>query len=254
MFLLMSILVEGLHEVDAVAVASRGSHPTRAKAPNTTPMDVTTRSDQPRPGDISEHSGAVVAVVGNIRGTRSWGHDGSMTESDDPPGFMEQRHQLAGFEMRNPDAPIGSRLISAADARRHREAFDAEVSRRRRPCRRTWRRRFALANEAVRAVLGDVHRTTSLRPDVVVDVWYETAIRIVINDGWTTPSMFASERPEAFAEVADYFQDQLGSKLGCWPVCDQHDLGLHGEVHDGVAVWWCRFGDHAVAPIGQLGS
>jgi hypothetical protein len=40
-FLLMSILVEGLHEVDAVAVASRGSHPTRAKALNTTPMDVT---------------------------------------------------------------------------------------------------------------------------------------------------------------------------------------------------------------------
>jgi hypothetical protein len=40
-FLLMSILVEGLHEVDAVAVASRGSHPTRAKAPNTTPTDVT---------------------------------------------------------------------------------------------------------------------------------------------------------------------------------------------------------------------
>jgi hypothetical protein len=41
--------VEGLHEVDAVAVASRGSHPTRAKALNTTPMDVTASIRSARP-------------------------------------------------------------------------------------------------------------------------------------------------------------------------------------------------------------
>jgi hypothetical protein len=98
-----------------------------------------------------------------------------------------------------------------------------------------------------------IHRRTPLRPAVVVDVWKENAIRISINGGSTTPSMFESERPKAFAEVADYFQEQLDqSGAGAWPVCDRHDLGLHAEVRDGVAVWWCRKFQHVVAPIGSL--
>jgi hypothetical protein len=40
-FLLMSILVEGLHEVDAVAVASEGPSATQTTTPHTTPVDVT---------------------------------------------------------------------------------------------------------------------------------------------------------------------------------------------------------------------
>ena len=38
------------------------------------------------------------------------------------------------------------------------------------------------------------------------------------------------------------------------PVCERHDLGLHGEVHNGVGVWWCRRFQHSVAPIGRLGE
>jgi len=67
--------------------------------------------------------------------------------------------------------------------------------------------------------------------------------------------MWEVEQPEAFAEVADYFQEQLDQHrlLGSiWPVCSEHDVGLHAEVHDGQAVWWCRLGDHAVATVGAL--
>jgi hypothetical protein len=111
----------------------------------------------------------------------------------------------------------------------------------------------ALANEAVTAVLADLDRTSTFRATALVDVAWENTIRITINNGYTTPSMFAVERPEALAEVADYFQEQLDQELRCWPVCDRHDFGLHAEVHEGTAVWWCRPMRHTVATIGSLG-
>lgn len=113
----------------------------------------------------------------------------------------------------------------------------------------------ALAEEAVAMVLADIHRTTELRPQIEVDVWMESSIRISIDGAFTVPSMWEVEQPEAFAEVADYFQEHLDQHpiLGSiWPVCSEHDVGLHGEVHDGLAVWWCRPGDHAVATVGAL--
>jgi hypothetical protein len=115
----------------------------------------------------------------------------------------------------------------------------------------------ALAEEAVAMVLADLHRTTELRPQVEVDVWMDASVRISIDGGFTAPSMWEVDQPEAFAEVADYFQEHLDQHpiLGSiWPVCGQHDVGLHAEVHDGLAVWWCRLGDHAVARIGALAS
>jgi hypothetical protein len=116
------------------------------------------------------------------------------------------------------------------------------------------RHQVALANDAVTAVLADLHRTTAFRPVVEVDVWMEGSIRISIDGGFTTPSMWEVEQPQAFAEVADYVQEQMGQKLGRWPVCGLHDVGLHPEVHGGRAVWWCRTERHAVAPIGELGA
>lgn len=111
---------------------------------------------------------------------------------------------------------------------------------------------IVLANDAVTAVLADLERTTTYRPAMAVDR-FEGAVRITVNGGYTTPSLWAVERAEAFAEVADYFQDQVGQDIGCWPVCERHSLGLHGEVHNGLAVWWCRRFQHSVAPIGDLG-
>ena len=110
----------------------------------------------------------------------------------------------------------------------------------------------ALANEAVNAVLSDLARTSTFHATVVVDL-LDGVLRITVNQGYTTPSMWAVERPEAFAEVADYFQEQLDQELRCWPVCERHGFGLHAEVHNGTAVWWCRPMQHSVAPIGSLG-
>jgi hypothetical protein len=113
---------------------------------------------------------------------------------------------------------------------------------------------IALANDAVTAVLADLHRTTAFRPVVEVDIWMESSIRISIDSGFTAPSMWAAEQPQALAEVAEYPQEQMDQELRCWPVCEQHNVGLHPEVHGGTAVWWCRLGKHAVATIGELGA
>ena len=111
-----------------------------------------------------------------------------------------------------------------------------------------------LANEAVAAVLNDLDRTSSFRPQVVVDDYEGNGVRIWIDHGYIAPSMWAVDRPEAIAEVAEYFQDQLDQTVGCWPQCAEHDARLDAQVHDEAAVWWCRVGGHAVALIGELGS
>jgi hypothetical protein len=108
-----------------------------------------------------------------------------------------------------------------------------------------------LATEAATAVADDLQRSTPLRLVVAVEDNDGSGVRISINGGRTAPSMWELERPEAFVEVAEYFRDQLWDE-GCWPVCEQHEIGLRGEVHDGVAVWWCRAGEHALALIGEL--
>jgi hypothetical protein len=110
-----------------------------------------------------------------------------------------------------------------------------------------------LANDASVTVLDDVHRTTALRPVIVVEDNDGFGVRISVNGGYTAPSMWELDRPQAFAEVADYIQGELASELGCWPVCERHNLGLHAEVRDGIAVWWCRRMQHSVAPVGSLG-
>lgn len=169
----------------------------------------------------------------------------------DPPGFQEWFQSVTS----DPDAPTDDPGEVSPEHRRWlRRFFEAEGAASQEVTHRAFMSQFvALANEAVAAVLGDLHRTAPLRPRVVVDVWMEYGIRISIDDGYTAPSMWEIEQPEAFAEVADYFQDQLGQTLGCWPVCQEHDLGLHAEVHDGTAVWWCRRMQHSVARIGSLG-
>ena len=55
-------------------------------------------------------------------------------------------------------------------------------------------------------------------------------------------------------DLPDYYRDPLDPTIGCWPKCLDHDAGLDAVVHDERAVWWCRFGSHAVAAIGELGS
>lgn len=108
---------------------------------------------------------------------------------------------------------------------------------------------LALANNAAAAVLADLQSATLLRPTVIVDL-YDGGVRIAIDGSYAYPSMWEVAEPAAFAEVADYFQEQLDQE--CWPVCADHNTGLHAEVRGGDAIWWCRVGDHVVAHVGRL--
>lgn len=109
-----------------------------------------------------------------------------------------------------------------------------------------------LAQENVEVVLGDVERTTGLRPEVTIDS-YMSVVRIAYSRNYSTPSVHATSNPEALAETADYLQDHVAEDLWSpWPVCPVHDVGAYSEVHDGAAVWWCRSASHLVAPVGQL--
>lgn len=116
-------------------------------------------------------------------------------------------------------------------------------------------RALALARRCTEAVLRDLETTTGIAPTSAVDrdEWHG-GVRIVIDGGYTAPSMTCTEPADALVEVADYIQSQLTYDLGfAWPVCGLHDLGLHARLHGGVPSWWCP-GDHIVAPIGGLSS
>lgn len=112
-----------------------------------------------------------------------------------------------------------------------------------------------LAEVNVEVVLADIQRTTDLRPRVTVDA-FRSVVRITYANGWTTPSVRATSNPEALIETADYLKDLIVEDEGWtpWPLCPVHEIGgVEAEAHDGVVVWWCTFGNHLVAPMGQLG-
>ena len=66
-------------------------------------------------------------------------------------------------------------------------------------------------------------------------------------------SMMTVDPADILRQVADKVQDAVMGQSSVWPECIPHDAGLHAELRDGRAVWWCRRGDHLVAEIGQLG-
>jgi hypothetical protein len=67
--------------------------------------------------------------------------------------------------------------------------------------------------------------------------------------------MMSIRDPEATREIADYLQGEImedSAVWAAWPTCPEHHNGLHAQVHDDAAVWYCRTGNHAVAAIGHL--
>ncbi|MER0450075.1 hypothetical protein ABR738_36975 [Streptomyces sp. Edi4] len=47
------------------------------------------------------------------------------------------------------------------------------------------------------------------------------------------------------AEVADAIQTYLADRYGrLWPLCPEHDNGLHAVAQEGEALWWCRAKNH----------
>jgi hypothetical protein len=153
----------------------------------------------------------------------------------------------------NPNLPADDPgQIGAAGVQWLRDVYDTEgpVSRDA-VDRAAWAHQIRVANEAVTLVLADLHRTTSRRPVVRVEV-LDGSLTIVIDDDYNAPSMFEWEPPAAIAEVAGYVQEQMADEIGNWPVCGAHDAGTFARVRDDTAVWWCRPDDHVLAPVGSL--
>jgi hypothetical protein len=112
-----------------------------------------------------------------------------------------------------------------------------------------------LAQDAVALVLRDMRTTTKATPNVELRLDDEYGLVVSYNGGFTTPAMMAMQNPEATREIADYLQGEImedGAVWTAWPTCRAHHNGLHAQIHDDVAVWYCRTGSHPVAAIGQL--
>ncbi|MGW6389597.1 hypothetical protein ACWFR1_03625 [Streptomyces sp. NPDC055103] len=65
----------------------------------------------------------------------------------------------------------------------------------------------------------------------------------------------------ALAAVAEAAQDTLIELLWqAWPVCGEHEIGMHPRDEDGHVTWWCSGGrtprepDHVRAAVGALDS
>jgi hypothetical protein len=111
------------------------------------------------------------------------------------------------------------------------------------------------AERAVALTLNDVHRTTPWRPAIHLSDLYGNGLAITV-EGHTRGATTADPTDDQaiVCEIADHIQEDLCERYALWPVCARHDAGLHAEVHDGAAVWWCRLGNHAVAAVGALGA
>lgn len=174
------------------------------------------------------------------------------TQPDDPPGFGEWLRLISNYDPHDPGE------INAGIRRWFREYFNAEgATSAELAAGALAAHQVAVVADALATVLSDLHRTTAERPAVVVEEDARMGVRIAIDGGYGGNPVWGVEQPAVLAEVAEYIQDQLqgvaiDGNLRIWPDCSQHNVGLHAEVYDGRAVWWCRLGNHELAPIGQL--
>lgn len=55
-------------------------------------------------------------------------------------------------------------------------------------------------------------------------------------------------------DIADAAQETVVERLWeVWPVCDEHQLGLHAREEEARAVWWCNGdGGHVRGGVGEL--
>ena len=117
-----------------------------------------------------------------------------------------------------------------------------------------WLSQELLATEqAVAPVRLDLARTCDLAVDVRIVV-EDGHPRVWVNNGQAWEGVELADPQGAVARAADYVQEQL-MDVGVdafWPTCPTHDRGLHAEVRDGHAVWWCRGGRHSLGAVGEL--
>jgi hypothetical protein len=112
------------------------------------------------------------------------------------------------------------------------------------------------AREAVALVGSDIVASTSLAPPSwEFRIEDAGSVRVAYFSHFATTPLIGINREDVVVEVADFIQDEVIEDLHSpWPVCPDHETGTYAQIVDGEAVWYCRFGGHAVAAIGQLTS
>jgi hypothetical protein len=160
------------------------------------------------------------------------------------------------------------KVLSASDTRRRDvdwvEWFH-EVFRELGPVGAAELARAALAEQRQRAtkacalVVADVSATTSRVLGVVAFLDEFDAgqfvVRLRLDDTLVNGSgLYSIGIEELTVEVADALQEQVMDDSDVWPVCLDHNAGLHPQLDGGQAAWVCRVGDHRVALIGHLGD
>jgi hypothetical protein len=126
----------------------------------------------------------------------------------------------------------------------------------------------ATAEAAFPEVVGDIVRTTGLRPHL--EIWWPDFAFVEVS-GWFSGLLVRFESgsesgrdvPDwgrdlqtALVAVADFVMEPVTEELWSgWPVCPDDGYGLDPEVADGRAIWRCRSPQkEVVAAIGELGA
>jgi hypothetical protein len=114
-------------------------------------------------------------------------------------------------------------------------------------------RQMDLARRGIELLLADVRRTTDL-PNPKVKLRREDGMLIASYKGsYNAPALRSMTAPEAICEIAENLRDHIIEDLwAAWPLCPAHQVGLYAEPIDGRAEWYCRAGQHSVAPVGEL--
>jgi len=116
-------------------------------------------------------------------------------------------------------------------------------------------RQLELAAWACELVNGDVARTAGstgrAAPLIIADEDVEL-VEVEFEGSYQGTALMGVDPADVLYQVADKVQDQVMDNQAPWPTCDPHDAGVHAELREGRAVWWCRRGDHLVTEVGQL--
>jgi len=175
-------------------------------------------------------------------------------QRDDPPGFAQWFRSLSHFDASDPgEVEAESRAWFVRYFADNGPAAAEGVG-------DAYRRlQVEVASRAVTAVRADLARATSVPIDLAVeeDEWGGT--RLAVNGRRSGEPIWGIDTAKVLVQVADDIQTELADiviqgRTRFWPECTRHNAGLHAELRDGRAVWWCRGGDHESGEIGHLPS
>lgn len=111
----------------------------------------------------------------------------------------------------------------------------------------------ALARVAVGLVGHDIATTTGQEAPPFEYRDDDAGVRLAYWGRFATTTLSALSQPEMTVDVADFMQDGVIEDVhGAWPVCPIHNKGGYAQLVDRQPMWFCRFGSHTIAAIGQL--